>query len=193
MSRKLIKLVLTGGPGGGKTQGQEKLTKFMKEKGWVVYLVPEAATIIGSGQVKFADLSPDALVMTQENILRTALQLEHNMFALAELAEHNTMVIMDRGALDGAAYVSHSQWIDILGNTGYTEEDLLGRYDIVVHLETAAKGADKFYSIAGHVARHEGSVTKIEGGADFVLKKGDQPHKHFATQIYGSNSARDTF
>ena len=116
------------------------------------------------------------------------------MYKFAELAEHNTMVIMDRGALDGAAYVSHSQWIDILGNTGYTEEDLLGRYDIVVHLETAAKGADKFYSIAGHVARHEGSVTKIEGGADFVLKKGDQPHEHFATQIYDSNiSFPDTF
>ena len=54
--RKIWKLVLTGGPCGGKTTGQALLSTFFENLGWKVYRVPETATVLLGGGVNFADL-----------------------------------------------------------------------------------------------------------------------------------------
>lgn len=56
--RKIWKLVLTGGPCGGKTTGQARLSTFFENLGWKVYRVPETATVLLGGGVNFAEL-PD--------------------------------------------------------------------------------------------------------------------------------------
>jgi hypothetical protein len=53
-------LVLTGGPCGGKTTGQARLSTFFENLGWKVYRVPETANILLSGGVNFTELSPEA-------------------------------------------------------------------------------------------------------------------------------------
>ena len=58
--RKIWKLVLTGGPCGGKTTGQARLSTFYENMGWKVYRVPEAANLLRSGGVNFDNLSPKA-------------------------------------------------------------------------------------------------------------------------------------
>lgn len=58
--RKIWKLVLTGGPCGGKTTGQTRLSTFFENLGWKVYRVPEMATILIPGGVNFAELTPEA-------------------------------------------------------------------------------------------------------------------------------------
>ena len=58
--RKVWKLVLTGGPCGGKTTGQTRLATFFENLGWKVYRVPETANILLSGGVNFAELSDEA-------------------------------------------------------------------------------------------------------------------------------------
>jgi len=54
--RKIWKLVLTGGPCGGKTTGQARLSTFFENLGWKVYRVPETATVLLGGGVNFAEL-----------------------------------------------------------------------------------------------------------------------------------------
>lgn len=58
--RKVWKLVLTGGPCGGKTTGQTRLATFFENLGWKVYRVPETANILLSGGVNFAELTAEA-------------------------------------------------------------------------------------------------------------------------------------
>ena len=58
--KKLWKLVLTGGPCGGKTTGQTRLATFFENLGWKVYRVPETANLLLSGGINFADLTPEA-------------------------------------------------------------------------------------------------------------------------------------
>ena len=58
--RKVWKLVLTGGPCGGKTTGQTRLATFFENLGWKVYRVPETANILLSGGVNFAELTDEA-------------------------------------------------------------------------------------------------------------------------------------
>jgi hypothetical protein len=51
-ARCVYKVVLTGGPCGGKTTGQDRLGSFFEQLGWKVYRVPETATVLINGGVK---------------------------------------------------------------------------------------------------------------------------------------------
>ncbi|KAH8081023.1 hypothetical protein JL720_8918 [Aureococcus anophagefferens] len=57
---------------------------------------------------------------------------------------------MDRGLLDAAAYLPQdgAQWREILADIGVNEPYLLGRYDMVLHLRTAAAGAEAHFDDA---------------------------------------------
>lgn len=155
--RKIWKMVLTGGPCGGKTTGQARLSTFFENLGWKVYRVPETATVLLGGGVNFADLPAYAAIEFQENLLRTMIQIENSFFALAEASERNCLVICDRGTMDASAFVSKDEWEDILVKNGCDEVDIRdNRYHQVVHMVTSAKGAEKFYSIVEHATRKEG-------------------------------------
>jgi len=155
--RKIWKLVLTGGPCGGKTTGQARLSTFFENLGWKVYRVPETATVLLGGGVNFGDLAPYAAMEFQENLLRTMIQIENTFFALAEASQRNCLVICDRGTMDASAFVSKQEWEEILARNHCDEVDIRdNRYHQVVHMVTSAKGADKFYSIVDHATRKEG-------------------------------------
>ncbi|XP_037953200.1 TRPL translocation defect protein 14-like [Teleopsis dalmanni] len=55
--KRVYKIVLTGGPCGGKTTGQSRLCTFFENLGWKVFRVPETASVLLSGGVKFSDLT----------------------------------------------------------------------------------------------------------------------------------------
>lgn len=82
---RVYKVVLTGGPCGGKTTGQSRLSTFFENIGWKVFRVPETATVLLGGGVKFSDLSPVEMFVFQENLLKTMLQIENTFFALGKL------------------------------------------------------------------------------------------------------------
>uniref|UniRef100_T1JIA6 NadR/Ttd14 AAA domain-containing protein n=1 Tax=Strigamia maritima TaxID=126957 RepID=T1JIA6_STRMM len=102
--KRVFKLVLTGGPCGGKTTGQARLCTFFENLGWRVYRVPETASVLLSGGVKFTDLNDDEAYHFQENLLKTMLQMENTFFSLSEKSNKNCLVICDRGTMDAAAY-----------------------------------------------------------------------------------------
>ena len=112
---KVWRLVLTGGPCGGKTTGQSRLATFFENIGWKVYRVPETATVLLSGGVNFAELSEKAAEKFQANLLKTMIQIENSFFDLASsCSSQNCLVICDRGAMDASAFVSREQWDNIL-------------------------------------------------------------------------------
>eukprot|EP00095_Tigriopus_kingsejongensis_P004401 maker-scaffold93_size381549-snap-gene-2.22 protein:Tk04401 transcript:maker-scaffold93_size381549-snap-gene-2.22-mRNA-1 annotation:"hypothetical protein EAI_01984" len=155
---KVWKLVLTGGPCGGKTTGQARLSTFFENLGWKVYRVPETATVLLSGGVNFAELTPEAAERFQENLLKTMLQMENTYFDLANAVENrNVLVICDRGTMDASAFISKDQWEHILHNMGLDEVEIRdNRYSQVIHMVSAAKGAEEFYTVEHHAARSEG-------------------------------------
>lgn len=155
--RKIFKLVLTGGPCGGKTTGQARLSTFFENLGWKVFRVPETASVLLAGGVNFAELSDEAAIKFQENLLKTMLQIENTFFALAEESDRNCLVICDRGSMDASAFITRDQWEQILARNGYDEVELRdNRYQQVVHMVSAAKGAEQFYTIENHATRSEG-------------------------------------
>ena len=58
-TKRVHKLVLTGGPCGGKTTGQAHLATFFESLGWKVFRVPETATVLMSGGISFGELNEE--------------------------------------------------------------------------------------------------------------------------------------
>ncbi len=65
------------------------------------------------------------------------------------------MLICDRGALDPSAYMARDEWLTMLKEMNLDELEIRERYDCVVHLVTAAKGATSFYSLENNDTRTE--------------------------------------
>ncbi|ETN83274.1 hypothetical protein NECAME_07462 [Necator americanus] len=112
---KVYKLVLTGGPCGGKTTGQDRLATFFENIGWKVFTVPETATILLGGRVKFEELNCDQAYLFQKDLLKTMLQIEDTFFnQAAATVDRNVLIICDRGGMDPSAYIDrvcHLVWI----------------------------------------------------------------------------------
>lgn len=155
--KKVYKVVLTGGPCGGKTTGQARLCTFFENLGWKVFRVPEAANVLLGGGIKFSDLSEEQALKFQEELLRTMMQVESVFFTLAESLNQDCLVICDRGAMDASAFIPREQWEDILKRNQWNEVDIRdSRYHHIIHMVSAANGAELFYSIEDHASRSEG-------------------------------------
>ncbi|XP_017886198.1 TRPL translocation defect protein 14 isoform X2 [Ceratina calcarata] len=192
--KRLYKVVLTGGPCGGKTTGQTRLCTFFENMGWKVFRVPETATVLLSGGIKFSDLNaeeakgsgsrslvaktpqrhyrnrsdnaeakwPEILEIDsgfkfQENLLRTMIQIENTFFQLGESCSRNCLIICDRGAMDASAFISKDKWELMMASNGWNNVELRdNRYNQIIHMVSAANGAEEFYSTEDHACRSEG-------------------------------------
>ncbi len=124
----------------------EKLSNF----GYKVFIVPEAATLLMEAGLNKREASFQKYVLEQiifeEDLLRDA----------AMNCDGKSVVIADRGAMDGMAYAGADAFSEVIGSLGYKIPDLRDkRYDGVVHLVTAADGAQEFYTLENNRVRDE--------------------------------------
>ncbi|PJF18849.1 hypothetical protein PSACC_01398 [Paramicrosporidium saccamoebae] len=117
------------------------------------------ASILLSGGVDFSVLEPADGVSFQENLLRSMLTVERTFLDLAEASlrqGQHVMVVCDRGTMDASAFTSPQEWSSIKARIGMDEIQLRDeRYDCVIHMRTAAFGAESYYSTSNHSCRSE--------------------------------------
>ncbi|XP_011177830.1 TRPL translocation defect protein 14 isoform X3 [Zeugodacus cucurbitae] len=155
--RRVYKVVLTGGPCGGKTTGQSRLCTFFENLGWKVFRVPETATVLLSGGVKFSDLTDKEAFKFQENLIRTMIQIENTYFELGQSSQRDCLIICDRGVMDASAYISKEKWEKMMSANNWNPIELRdNRYHQILHLVSAANGAEDFYTTEDHACRSEG-------------------------------------
>jgi predicted ATPase len=122
------RIVLTGGPGAGKTA----VLELFRQAGACAHVaqLPEAAGIVyGGGFPRNHDLAVRRA--GQRAIFRVQRELE----ATTEGA-NPAIVLCDRGTVDGVAYWPGPG--DLFAEVGTTLEEELRRYDVVIHLRTPA-------------------------------------------------------
>src|SRR5919201_3663519 len=120
------RIVLTGGPGAGKTATLELIRRasFCDH----VQLLPEAAGIVfGGGFPRLRDV--EGRKAAQRAIFHVQRELE-----AAALADNAAIILCDRGTVDGAAYWPGPD--DYFAALGTTLADELWRYHAVIHLRT---------------------------------------------------------
>ncbi len=153
--KQITKIVMTGGPAGGKTTLTTRLVKELTERGYRVLIVPEAATelISGFGIKPFGNCL--SMYDFQYFVIDSQLQKEKMAAKAAQLVpEERILIICDRGVLDNKAYVSQKEFDQILGSFSLTEDMVLKSYDAVIHLVSSSNGAEYAYSY-NNAARYE--------------------------------------
>ena len=84
------------------------------------------------------------------------MALEDIFIEIAQTGDKHTIILFDRGVMDGAAYTDENVWQAILDETGWSTIQLRDRrYEAVIHLMTAAEGAEQFYQTENNSARSE--------------------------------------
>jgi hypothetical protein len=141
------RVVLTGGPGGGKsTLMRELRSRDPGGRNWA--LLPEAAPpLLGPGLERAAGVLQPAVVRLQA----TLEELYDG------LAPAGAVVVCHRGTLDALPYwlLAGEDESAFYERTGRTREEHLARYHAVLHLQTAAVGAGGVYTRGPSARRRE--------------------------------------
>lgn len=126
---KNLKIILTGGPGGGKTTA---LDLFRREFLDEVAVVPEAATILFERGIPRGH-TPDTRKLTQESIYF----MQKNLEKIYRNMNPDKLLLCDRGTLDGLAYWPGDE-DDFFNFVDSDYEKELNRYDAVIFFQTGA-------------------------------------------------------
>jgi predicted ATPase len=119
------RVVLTGGPGAGKSAVLELIRLFFCEH---VRTLPEAAGIIFGGR-----FPRNHQVPMQQAAQRAIYHVQHELESIGD-AENAAVIVCDRGTVDCSAYWTGGG--DLFTSVGTVRERELARYDTVIHLRT---------------------------------------------------------
>ncbi len=153
--KNIKRIVLTGGPCAGKTTALVRIIEHFSNLGFKVFTVPEVPTMYSQGGWSYLTPNHDLYYEGELAILKTQLALEDSFMRLAETCTKPTFVVCDRGTLDISAYIDKNMWLDITGKCGTSPNELRERYDAVLHLVSAADGAEQYYTTATNSTRYE--------------------------------------
>eukprot|EP01006_Ploeotia_vitrea_P050024 TRINITY_DN67402_c7_g1_i1.p1 TRINITY_DN67402_c7_g1~~TRINITY_DN67402_c7_g1_i1.p1 ORF type:complete len:391 (+),score=49.42 TRINITY_DN67402_c7_g1_i1:46-1173(+) len=153
--RNVMRVVLTGGPCAGKTSSIKVLSEELEARGYSVYVVCEIATLLLEGGCKLAGASREKVQAFQEQVVPLQLQLENAFTTIAERSHEKSVILCDRGAIDGKCYLTDEEWDNQLAIFNLNTQELEERYDAVLFLVSAADGATEFYGTAGNEVRFE--------------------------------------
>ena len=160
------RIVLTGGPGGGKTTAADL---FRREIGERVVIVPEAATLLFLG-----GFPRSQTLLARAAAQRAIFHVQRNLEDVQSALYPDRVLLCDRGTIDGAAYWpgDPEQFFAEQGTAGAAE---LARYDAVIFFETAARG---------HISIEGGNPVRTEDEAqalelDARLRSIWQRHERF--------------
>jgi len=165
------RIVLTGGPGAGKTVISSRVAQHHPDR---FVLVPEAATqVYDALQTRWDKLDVAGRRDVQRRIYHLQVEQEDRLGH-----EHpNRILLLDRGTIDGAAYWPDGPddyWRDL----GTTLDAQLARYDSIIWMETAA-ALGLYDGDASNFCRFEHPEAAIESGKLLARLWGGHPNlKH---------------
>ena len=152
---EIKKIVLTGGPCAGKTTALVKITEYFSGFGYKVFNVPEVPTIYSTAGWNYLTPNRDLYYQGERAILETQLAFEDQFMKLAQVCEKPVLIVCDRGAMDISAYIKPEEWEEITRMAGTNSNALRESYDAVLHLVSAADGAEQYYTTATNATRYE--------------------------------------
>jgi predicted ATPase len=121
------RIVITGGPGAGKTALLEIARKNLCEH---VAILPEAATIIFSGGFMRSDSIP-----SKKAAQRAIFYVQRELENMVQDEGKSSVALCDRGTLDSLAYWPSTEdefWKEV----DSTKEKELAKYAVIIHLRT---------------------------------------------------------
>lgn len=149
------KIVLTGGPCAGKTTALVKVIEHFTSLGYKVFTIPEVPTMFTQSGMNYLTKNEKFFFEGEKATFLTQIGLEDSFSRMAETLDQPVIIVCDRGTMDISTYLSEDFWNRIISEHGYSNTQLRERYDAVLHLVSAADGAEQFYTTANNAQRLE--------------------------------------
>ncbi len=156
MNKDIKKIVLTGGPCAGKTTALVRVIEHFSSLGYKVFTIPEVPTLFSQAGMNYLTPNKGLFYQGEKATLEIQLALEDKFLRMAQECEQPTLLVCDRGAMDISAYMTPEMWEEITKSIGTSTSQLRDqRYDAVLHLVSAADGAEQFYTTSTNAQRYE--------------------------------------
>ncbi len=150
-------IAISGGPCAGKSSFMKEVIEWLLRFGIIAIVVPEAATILINAGVTPWDLGIEAF---QRRVLRAnEARIRRYKAVILKSGIQKAVLLVDRGAPDCEAYCGEEMFAQLLHERGTNRVQLMLGYLMVIHLVTAADGAEAFYTQESL----ENSTTRTEG------------------------------
>ncbi|MBQ0065476.1 MAG: ATP-binding protein [Firmicutes bacterium] len=173
----IAKIVITGGPCGGKTTVLSYIRKHFESKGYTVLFIPETATeLIGGGICPWTTGTN-----LDYQICQVELQLQKERIftqGAMTMPKDKIILICDRGLMDNRVYMSEEDFQTVLKTVGHTEQEFLDEYDAIFHLVTVADGKPELYSFENNRARYENVEQAVALDKSLIKAWSKHPHHH---------------
>lgn len=150
------KIVLTGGPCAGKTTALVKIMEHFSSIGYKVFIIPELPTLFLQAGMDYLTDNKELFYEGEKATLEMQIALEDKFLQMAKSVKQPVLIVCDRGTMDISAYMNPVLWNRIISDAKMNNEMLRSRYDAVLHLVSAADGAEQFYTTATNNKRTEG-------------------------------------
>ncbi|MCR5077799.1 MAG: AAA family ATPase [Prevotella sp.] len=170
------RIVLTGGPCAGKTTALVKVIEHFSSLGYKVFIIPEVPTLFSQAGMDYLTDNHAFFYEGEKATLETQLALEDKFTRMAQTLDTPTIIVCDRGTMDISAYMKPEMWQEITAGVGTCSEKLRARYDAVLHLVSAADGAEQFYTTANNAERTEGLELARELDKKVIQAWSEHPH-----------------
>lgn len=174
--KRITKIVITGGPCAGKSTALAWIQAEYSKKGYAVLFIPESATELIMGGISSKTLQSD--IEFQTALLKDQLAKEKLFEEVARKIPNydKVLIVCDRGAMDGKAYINKYEYNQMLKILGLNEIELRDNYDAVFHLVTTAIGAQQYYSLENNKARYETAEQAAESDKKTLQAWTGHPH-----------------
>ena len=121
--QNIKKIVLTGGPCGGKTTALSYISEELKKMGVKVFQVPEIATMFISGGVadivNISQTDYGKYLEIEKGMISAQIALEKEFYNLSNIfKDERRVIIFDRGIMDMAAYMPKEHFEKIISEIG---------------------------------------------------------------------------
>ena len=153
--KNIKRIVLTGGPCAGKTTALVRIIEHFSSLGYKVFTIPEVPTLYSQGGWNYLTKNYNLYYEGERAILETQLALEDSFMRMAEVCTKPTLIVCDRGTMDISAYMTPEMWEDITSKSNTNSGELRSRYDAILHMVSAADGAEQYYTTATNATRYE--------------------------------------
>ena len=151
----IVKIVLTGGPCAGKTTALVRVIEHFSSLGYKVFTIPEVPTLFTQAGMNYLTTNKGFFYEGEKATLEIQLALEDKFTRMAQEIQEPVIIVCDRGTMDISAYMTREIWEQITRAVGTSSAELRQRYDAVLHLVSAADGAEQYYTTANNAQRLE--------------------------------------
>ena len=154
--KDIKRIVLTGGPCAGKTSALVRVIEHFSSLGYKVFTIPEVPTMFTQAGMDYLTQNKDFFYEGEKATLEIQMAFEDKFLKMAKACTEPAVIICDRGTMDISAYMKPEMWEEITRAAGTSTHELRDtRYDAILHLVSAADGAEQYYTTNNNASRNE--------------------------------------